>query len=89
VADAEAPARRVGGDPALQIADFAGALGHMERSIDDRHPGRVIPAILQAAETFEQNLLTVSKPDIANDAAHAVFPRLDGTGRPFFRVFYL
>ena len=56
-----------------QVGDPAGVFADVQvRTGDRRHPGAVVPPILQSPKPFDQNRLRFSMADIADDSAHLV-----------------
>ena len=67
-----------------QVAELAGALlrGDMV-AVDERHPGRVVAAVLEPGEALHDDVegLTVDvRADVAHDAAHGGEPNGGATG---------
>ena len=74
------PARRDGIAQVVEVADRAHRVDRVAG--DHRDAGRVVAAVLQAREAFEQQILDGTLAYVADDAAHGQFPfalRHDGT----------
>jgi hypothetical protein len=56
----------------FQVAQLAGCTPHREMivAVQDRDPGRVIPAVFQPAQAIQNDGDSSSVPDIADDATH-------------------
>src|SRR6478672_471733 len=68
---------------ALQHRELAGGLHDLEAvPIDHRDPGGVVAAVLQAAETFQQQSGSLARSDVANDTTHRVDLSPSIHGRP-------
>jgi hypothetical protein len=56
---------------ASQIVDAAGSFADVKTGpVESRKPGAVVAAILEAAQSLNQNRLRFARTGIANDAAH-------------------
>jgi hypothetical protein len=54
-----------------QNAEFSNALMHLDTpTIQDRDAGRIIAAVLQAPQRFQQHVGYLALPDIPNNSAH-------------------
>ena len=61
-----------GGDAALGLDDRQPPVMVLKQ----RHPGRVVPAVLQALQAFQEDRVGLLRADVSDDAAHAIL--LDG-----------
>ena len=81
VADADArPGHGIFQQGVLEIGDLAGAAADIEPvAVDDRQAGRVVSAVLEALEPFDQEGCRLLVTHIAHDPAHGAIP--SGPGR--------
>jgi hypothetical protein len=56
----------------VQVLQPAGPPLHQQAAVQQRQPGRVVPAVLQPAQTVEDNGLSVPGSDVPDDPAHGV-----------------
>src|SRR5690606_18241038 len=84
VADAQHAVEVLGGGGMLHLRHAAGAAHPADApGLDHGQAGRVIAAVFQALESLDQDRNHIAIRDRANNAAHAVFPRV--TGPRFYR----
>ena len=78
VAQAVAAGDRVGGQHLFEPRELARASPHVETpGVHQRDAGRVVAAVLEPAQPFDQDRQHGTRPDVADDAAHI---RLQGFG---------
>src|SRR6185437_2099164 len=83
VRDPRRAVHRLGGDELTQAGDAAYQLaGDDAFAVLNRDAGRVIPAILEAREPFEENRRRFTRAHVPYDAAHQAPPRTVRPGRP-------
>ena len=75
VGDAARAVERLAREAFLQGVNPPGELQHLQPgAVLDRDAGRVVPAILQAPQPFQQDRRRVTRADIADDSAHLRIP---------------
>jgi hypothetical protein len=76
VADAVVPVERVAGQHFFQTRELAGASPQLDRAVaHDGDARRVIPPVLEPAESVDQNWKDLLVADVSDDPAHADNPR--------------
>ena len=69
------PGRDLGRDLLVQVLDPARLLGDLQPGVaDDRDAGGVVPAVLQPAQTLDDDVQRRARPDVTHDAAHGQQP---------------
>ena len=74
VGEADRGVRRPVGDRRLEVGQLAGPLldEQVARVVDEGDAGRVVAAVLEALEPFDQDRARLPGPGVADDAAHGV-----------------
>src|SRR5581483_4810256 len=71
VADPDATGRSVVSlERPLELPELADALDDPQLSVEQRHPGRVVAPVLEAAQAGQDDGERLLRPDIPDDAAH-------------------
>ena len=67
--------KRVGTEQGLEVDELASLLADLEAAVgNDRDPGGVVAAVLQAPQARYDDLECLLLPDIPNDSAHELQP---------------
>ncbi|MMZ65409.1 hypothetical protein D1872_278130 [compost metagenome] len=74
MADTGGPYQRSPFQLGLEVSQAADRFGDLQSVLrKHRNPRRIIPAVLQLLQSFQQNRLRVSLPDISNDTTHNIY----------------
>src|SRR6185295_4627584 len=65
----------------LQLGDAAARAQALERAVDDRYPGRVVAAVLEAQQPLDQDRDDVARAYRGDDAAHGLTLRMTKRSR--------